>query len=124
MRLKIIACEVLCREICLLAAGSPNQVDVEFLPKGLHDMRSVRMLERLQQTLDAVDGTRYDAVAFGYALCGNGLAGLAARSIPVVLPRAHDCITLFLGSARALCGLLRGPSRSLFQDHRLDRAGQ
>ena len=98
MRLKVIACEVLYREICLLAARSPNQVDVEFLPKGLHDMRSVRMLERLQQTLDAVDGTRYDAVAFGYALCGNGVVGLTARSIPVVLPRAHDCITLFLGA--------------------------
>ena len=31
-------------------------------------------------------------------LCGNGLAGLVARSIPLVIPRAHDCITLFLGS--------------------------
>jgi hypothetical protein len=84
----------------LLAARSPNQVDIEFLPKGLHDMRSIRMQERLQQTLDAVDGARYDAVAFGYALCGNGVAGLTARSIPVVLPRAHDCITLFLGARR------------------------
>jgi hypothetical protein len=98
MRLKIISCEVLYREICLLAARSPNQVDVEFLPKGLHDMRSVRMSERLQQALDAVDAEKYDAIAFGYALCGNGLVGLTARSRPVVLPRGHDCITLFLGS--------------------------
>src|SRR4051794_15612515 len=97
MRLKIISCEVLFREISLLASRSPNQVDIEFLPKGLHDERSHRMREHLQRTLDAVDASRYDAIAFGYALCGNGVVGLTARSIPIVLPRGHDCITLFLG---------------------------
>ena len=111
MRLKIISCEVLFREISLLASRSPNQVDVEFLPKGLHDMRSVRMNERLQQTLDAVDTTRYDAVAFGYALCGNGIVGLRAPGITVVLPRAHDCITLFLGA------------RQRYADYFLDNPG-
>ena len=34
----------------------------------------------------------------GYGLCNNGLASLTAREIPLVLTRAHDCITLFLGS--------------------------
>ena len=34
----------------------------------------------------------------GYGLCGQATAGLIARSIPIVIPRAHDCITLFLGS--------------------------
>ncbi len=98
MRLKLIACEVLYREFCSMIARSPNQVDVEFLPKGLHDMGSAGMLARLQQVLDGADPAKYEAVAFGYALCGMGLAGLRARSVPVVLPRAHDCITLFLGS--------------------------
>jgi hypothetical protein len=111
MRLKIISCEVLFREIALLAARSPNQVDCEFLPKGLHDMRSTRMLERLQQCVDAVDATKYDAVAFGYALCGNGIVGLTARSIPIVAPRAHDCITLFMGS------------RQRYADYFLDNPG-
>jgi hypothetical protein len=98
MRLKVISCEVLFREVAQLAARSPNQVDLEFLPKGLHDLRSLNMRERVQQMVDAVDTAKYDAVALGYALCGNGLVGLTARSIPVILPRAHDCITLFMGS--------------------------
>ena len=34
----------------------------------------------------------------GYGLCGQATAGLIARSIPIVIPHAHDCITLFLGS--------------------------
>ena len=98
MRLKLIACEVLYRELCAVVAGSVNQVDVEFLPKGLHDQPTASMLARLQQTVDRAEGADYEAVLLGYALCGNGLVGLTARSIPLVLPRAHDCITLFLGS--------------------------
>jgi hypothetical protein len=98
MRLKLISCEIFYREMCAAVARSPNQVDVEFLPKGLHDIGSAPMLDRLQSTLNAVDESQYQAVLFGYALCGMGLAGLTARSKPIVIPRAHDCITLFLGA--------------------------
>jgi len=97
MRLKLIACEIFYREICAVVARSVNQVDVEFLPKGLHDIGQRGMNDRLAQSLEAVDEDRYDAILFGYGLCSNGLVGLAARSIPLVLPRAHDCITLFFG---------------------------
>jgi hypothetical protein len=97
MRIKVISCEVMFREICHLAAHSPNQVDVEFLPKGLHDQKSAVMRQRLQQQVDAASAADYEAVAMAYALCGNGLAGLQARSIPLVVPRAHDCIALFMG---------------------------
>ncbi|HSW51144.1 MAG TPA: DUF1638 domain-containing protein [Bryobacteraceae bacterium] len=100
MRLKLIGCEVLYRELCAAAARSVNEVDVEFLPKGLHDLGCSAMLSRLQQAVDEVDGARYESVALGYALCGNGLAGLRARSLPLIVPRAHDCITLFLGSGQ------------------------
>ena len=101
MRLKLIGCEILYRELCALIARSRNQVDFEFLPKGLHDMASAGMLERLQKAVDAVDAVdaeHYDAILLGYALCGTGLVGLTARGIPLVLPRGHDCMTLFMGS--------------------------
>ncbi len=97
MRLKLISCEVLYREMCAAVARSPHQVDIEFLPKGLHDQACNHMLSRIQEMVDSVEADKYDAVLLGYGLCGNGVAGLTARSIPVVLPRAHDCITLFLG---------------------------
>lgn len=98
MRLKLIACEILYREVCAAVARSVNQVDVEFLPKGLHDIGQAGMSQRLTETLAQVDESRYEAVLFGYGLCSNGVVGLGARSIPLVIPRAHDCITLFLGS--------------------------
>ena len=98
MRIKLIGCEVMFREICHLVARSGHQVDIEFLPKGLHDQKSAVMRARLQERIDAVSAADYDAIVLAYALCGNGLAGLEARAIPLVLPRAHDCIALFMGS--------------------------
>lgn len=100
MRLKLISCEIFYREICAAVARSVNQVDIEFLTKGLHDAGAVPMRETLQAAVDraAAESVRYDAVCLGYGLCGNGLVGLSARNAPLVVPRAHDCITLFLGS--------------------------
>jgi hypothetical protein len=98
MRLRLISCEILYREICAAVARSPNTVDIEFLPKGLHDIGTGGMRHRLQAAVDQVDPQRYSAVLLGYGLCNNGTAGLAARSLPLVLPRAHDCIALFFGS--------------------------
>ena len=98
MRLKLIACEIFYRELCTAVARSVNQVDLEFLPKGLHDIGQAGMSARLGEIVSAVDESTYEAVLLGYGLCSNGLLGLAARRIPLVAPRAHDCITLFLGS--------------------------
>ena len=47
MRLKLISCEVFYREMCAVLARSPNEVDVEFLSKGLHSLNSSSMLERI-----------------------------------------------------------------------------
>lgn len=98
MRLKLISCEVFYREMCFALSRSPHQVDIEFLPKGLHDIGSQPMRERIQERIDAVDASRYDAVLLGYGLCNNGIVGLVARGLPLVVARAHDCITLFLGN--------------------------
>jgi hypothetical protein len=98
MRLKVIACEIVFREICAAAARSINQIDVEFLPKGLHDIGQAGMSARLREAIAAVDTSQYDAILLGYALCSYGVLGLASTQIPLVIPRGHDCITLFLGS--------------------------
>jgi hypothetical protein len=108
MRLKLISCEVLLREMCAALARSPHQVDPEFLPKGLHDLGGARMSAELQRHIDQA-GSQYNAVLLGYALCGNGLAGLEARAVPLVAPRAHDCIALLMGS--------RGRYQQYFDSH-------
>lgn len=100
MNLKLISCDVFFREMCTLAARSPNRVDIQFQPKGLHDLKSNQMQERMQAAVDAVAANTYDAIILGYGLCNNGLHGITARHTPLILPRAHDCITLFMGSRK------------------------
>ena len=98
---KFLGCEIIYREACLLAARSRLLVDVAFGPKGLHDLPTADMLSRLQQSVDDIDDTGYAAILLGYARCNDGLVGLQARSIPLIMPKAHDCITFFFGSRRA-----------------------
>ncbi|MHC4503190.1 MAG: DUF1638 domain-containing protein [Planctomycetota bacterium] len=98
MKLRVIVCEVLAREVYHAAAHTEGIVDITLLTQGLHDLGPERMSARLQEEIDSTDPGRYDAVALGYALCSRGAEGIVARDIPIAIPRAHDCITLLLGS--------------------------
>jgi len=109
VKLKLICCEVMFREVSLLVANSPHICDTVFLPKGLHDLGVEKMRPRLQEQIDGIPEGSCDAILLGYGLCNNGVAGLTARSTKLVIPRAHDCITLFLGS--------RMKYRELFEAH-------
>ena len=100
MRIKVIACEVLFREICDCAARARSIIDLVFVRRGLHDNPDV-LRATLQKMIAETDEAQDEAIVFGYGLCSNGLAGLRAEGIPLVIPRAHDCITLLLGSREA-----------------------
>jgi hypothetical protein len=56
------------------------------------------MRPHLQEYIDTADAAGFDAILLGYALCGKGTEGLRAGKTPLVLPRAHDCIGLLMGS--------------------------
>jgi hypothetical protein len=94
----LIGCGLLVRELSDAITRSPHLVDAKFLPAGLHDSGAKGMRPQLQREIDAVDVSRYDAIVLGYGLCGMGVADLKAPAIPLVIPRAHDCITLLMGS--------------------------
>ncbi|MGO9323643.1 MAG: DUF1638 domain-containing protein [Terracidiphilus sp.] len=97
MRLRLIHCQVLTREISRVASRSPHSVDVETLTMGLHDL-GASMRPHLQERIDSADKAGYDAILLGYALCGRGTEGLRTGKTQLVLPRAHDCIGLLMGS--------------------------
>lgn len=107
MRISIIACRVLNRELSGLAAKSANAIDIHWMPQGLHDVPDI-LRARVAATLEEIyrdlrDGRtkhRPDYIALGYGLCSNGVVGLESRNIPLVVPRTDDCIALFLGSQR------------------------
>ena len=97
IHLKVIACEVAAREFFYCAARSVNTMDITLKPQGLHDSSDACRKE-LQPEIDAVDPKQYAALFLGYGLCNNATAGIRAGRVRLVIPRAHDCITFFLGS--------------------------
>lgn len=97
MHLKLIHCQVFTREFEHVLARSPHTVDFELIPMGLHSL-GVEMRPHLQERIDAADALGYDAILLGYALCGRGTEGLRSGRTQLVLPRAHDCIGVLMGS--------------------------
>ena len=61
-------------------------------------------------------------MVLAYGLCGGATAGLRAGAIPLVVPRAHDCITLFLGDrARYLAEFTANPGTYWYVQDYLER---
>jgi len=97
--LKLIACNVFLREACWCIAQSPHVIDVEFTELGEHS-HSAMLRQTIQSRIDATEasGKRYDAILLLFGLCGNSTVGIQARSTQLIIPRAHDCCTILLGS--------------------------
>jgi len=97
-RIVVLACEVLKQEVEAFAKNSPQIVAVEVLEMNLHET-PVRLKDALgKKIIEVEERHQPDMVALVYGLCGCGLIGVQARKCPVVVARAHDCVTLFLGS--------------------------
>jgi hypothetical protein len=93
-----LTCEALARSIYASAATSPHTITVRLFQQGLHD-RPRNLRATLQASLDALEPGACDAVLLAYGMCGTSTVGLRAPAhTSLVIPRAHDCITLYLGS--------------------------
>jgi hypothetical protein len=99
MRLQLITCDMLMLPVEHLAASSPHDIVISDLSASLH-IEPVPLRDRLQEEIDRIEAADpdADAILLGYGLCGGATAGLVARTRPLVLFKAHDCATIFLGS--------------------------
>jgi hypothetical protein len=103
-RIALLACSVFEREIAHFARDASHIAETRFFEMGLHD-RPDQLRATLRQNLEALDArTDIEAVALAYGLCGRGTAGLQPKHHKLVIPRAHDCITIFMGSKEAYAG--------------------
>jgi hypothetical protein len=97
-RLAIVACAVLDDEVNYFAHVLSNLVHLEILPQGLHNDPPL-LREKLQDAVTRIEDEHApDAIALVYGLCSRGTEGVTTRKAKLVIPRAHDCITLLLGS--------------------------
>ena len=109
MKLKLIACKALARELSYVCALSDNSIDVTWIRQGYHGTPE-KLNTLLQEEIDRIEsgfddhtnavaeGKDFDAIVLGYGLCSKATLGLKTKSHRLVIPRAHDCITLLLGS--------------------------
>ncbi|MBN1203019.1 MAG: DUF1638 domain-containing protein [Anaerolineae bacterium] len=92
-----LTCEALARCVYAAAAAAPHTVSVQLYRQGLHNTPK-KLHVSLQDAIDMVQPGECDAILLVYGMCGTSTLGLTARHTPLVIPRAHDCITLYLGS--------------------------
>ncbi len=92
-RIKVIACATVVEEMLPLL---PPGMQVESLEFGLH-LRPERLRTRLQRAVDESAGLA-DTILLGYGMCSHAVIGLRSEACTLVVPRADDCIALFLGS--------------------------
>jgi hypothetical protein len=99
MRLQFIVCDMLLLPAEHLTASSAHELVLTDLSASLH-VEPLPLRDRIQEEIDRIEAEdpAADAILLGYGLCGGATAGLVARTKPLVLPRAHDCATIFLGS--------------------------
>jgi hypothetical protein len=93
----VLTCEALARSIYGIAGETQQTITVRLFKQGLHN-RPKNLRGVLQDQIDAVEPGEFEAILLAYGMCGRSTVGLATRHTPLVIPRAHDCITLYLGS--------------------------
>ena len=94
----VIACRVMKPELDALKGDAPH-VEVRYLDQNMHE-RPDQMPAAVQAEIAAVEAYA-GHVILGYGLCSNGIVGVRAPRQGLIIPRVHDCITLFLGSRAA-----------------------
>ena len=106
----MIGCKIFEREIASVSYNCRNMLDVTMMRQHLHE-RPEKLRAILQEEIDRIDCNEdkhsqntdivdYDAILLTYGLCSGATTGLTSRKYPLVIPRVHDCVTMFLGDRK------------------------
>jgi hypothetical protein len=75
--------------------GNVEGVTSRFLEYGLHSIPK-QLKQAVQEGIDRIESP--SLVVLGYGLCGNGLDDIRAGKHTLVIPKADDCVAIFMGS--------------------------
>ncbi len=99
-RYKLISCSVFIREISWLISKIPDSIHPIFLDLGSH-IDPGKLNGIIQHEIDNTDEGDFEAILLAYGLCGNSIHGLHSKTLPILVPKAHDCCTILLGGREA-----------------------
>lgn len=98
LRLVALCCDVIREEVEHLMPACPHEVDLRLLDRDDYHNYPQRSRSKLQAVVESVQDDGYDAILMGFALCNRLLDGVSSPRTPMVIVRAHDCLTLLMGS--------------------------
>ena len=78
-----------------IVGSANNNVTTIFLDYGLHSIPK-QLKQTLQKQIDSI--YEPSLIVIGYGLCGNGLHEIQSGKHTLVIPKADDCIAIFMGS--------------------------
>lgn len=111
----IIACSVFKKELneaILTLKHKPLTCD--FFEMGLH-MKPNELRIKLQDMINScAKKNKPDYILLFCGLCGNATLGLKSDDCQLVIPRIHDCISMFLGSSQKYFDLKKKYPRAYF----------
>jgi hypothetical protein len=90
----VIACNIAKEELIHVQSNGASCV---FLEQSLHRTPQ-KMKGAIQEEIEKAEHWDGDQIVLAYGLCSNGILGVRANRHPILIPKVHDCITLFLGS--------------------------
>ncbi len=90
----VIACNISKEELLHVQSDRASFI---FLEQSLHRTPQ-KMKGGIQEEIDKAETWDGDQIILAYGLCSNGILGVRANRHPLLIPRVHDCISLFLGS--------------------------
>lgn len=92
----IIACDVFKDELEAFGMGRTWN-EIVYLEMGLHDQPDILRIE-IQKVIDRIEqNPTVKTILLLYGICGNGLVGIRSGRCRLVLPRAHDCVSILMG---------------------------
>lgn len=94
LRVGIVACEILKREIEIMTKDDPDIVHREYLEFALHIDSNV-LKTKVQEKVNALKG-QVDAVFLGYAICQSLRDVTKLLEVPTAMLEADDCIGAFI----------------------------
>ncbi len=98
MKTYCIACGVFRTDLQEILPLLPEKPEVEYLEGGLHAEPNLLRRE-LQNAIGRVPDS-FERIVLLYGVCGKGIVGLKSLKQTMVIPKVHDCISLFLGGTR------------------------
>lgn len=102
MKRKLFSCEVMKDEVLWLIdrLGLGDTIEPDWLEMGLHQEPD-KLNAELKKRIAACEGLGFDAILLMFGLCSNAVIGLTPPADSrLVIPRVHDCISVYLGSGR------------------------